>query len=131
MSTISTTVPSTSSPVSESTQTSSPAVLRSSRTPTPPSTPISAKRHFVFASPDINPNENLRRLLADFAQHTGIDVQSEHHVLEFHALGPHSIPLWRAEKVSEWTGIAKDNVVLLQEFCHEWIDALQKKRGLL
>lgn len=107
-----------------------PSDLRSPQTALP-STPVSAKRPFVFTSPDINPNENLRRLLADFAEYTGIDVQSVSHVLEFHALGPHSIPSRRAGMISEWTGVAEDHVVRLQEFCLEWIDALQRKRGLL
>ncbi|EIM79109.1 uncharacterized protein STEHIDRAFT_116792 [Stereum hirsutum FP-91666 SS1] len=96
-----------------------------------PSTPVKAKTAFVFTSPDITPNDNVRRLLADFAQHRGIDIQSELPVIEDQGLGPQSILAWSKKTLSRLTGISEELVVELQAFCGEWIDGLQRKRGLL
>lgn len=96
-----------------------------------PSTPVKAKSAFVFGSPDITPNDNVRRLLADFAQHRGIDIQSELSVIEDQGLGPQSILSWSNKTLSRIIGISEELVVELQAFCGEWINALQRKRGLL
>ncbi|EIM85262.1 uncharacterized protein STEHIDRAFT_157903 [Stereum hirsutum FP-91666 SS1] len=98
---------------------------------TPPRTPVRSKHAFVFVSPDITPNDNIRRLLADFADHTGIDIQSESPVLEFHGFGPQSIASWTSKTISQWTGIEESTVIELQSFCEEWIEAVQRKRGII
>lgn len=98
---------------------------------TSPRTVIGSRPTFVFTLPDINPNDNIRRLLADFACHTGIDIQSESPVIEFHGLGPQSICSWTSATISQWTGIDESTVIELQYFCEEWIEALQRARGII
>lgn len=129
---VATPVPQSSNPTSNTPSRHSHYDTPSSQLPaTPPRTPVRSKHDFVFVSPDIIPNDNIRRLLADFADHTGIDIQSESPVIEFHGFGPQSITSWTSKTISQWTGIEESTVVELQSFCEEWIEAVQRKRGII
>lgn len=102
------------------------------RTPvTPrPSTPVKPKAAFTFTSPMPLHVDLLRKCLTHFERAHHIPVQNACEVLSGRAITPDLVPRMPLARLCELTDMLEGHAMRLQEFCSEWVQAFEERRGL-